>query len=62
MSILFCKFYTNPNEIKILKELDRQTFKDKFQTQEDCHRFLAELKWSSGYSCNRCNSEKYLST
>ncbi len=46
--------------MKISKELDRQTFKDKSQTQEDCHRFLAELKWSSGYSCNRCNPEKYI--
>ncbi len=46
--------------MKILKELDRQIFKDKLQTQEDCYRFLAELKWSSGYSCNRCNYEKYI--
>ncbi len=44
MRILFCKFYTNPNKMKILKELDKQTFKDKFQTQENCYRFLAELK------------------
>ncbi|MFT5892891.1 MAG: hypothetical protein ACI9Y7_003006, partial [Dokdonia sp.] len=30
MSILFCKLYSNPSEMRILKELERQVFKDRF--------------------------------
>ena len=58
--VLLCKLYTNPSEMKILKELDRQTFKDRFKTQKDCYNYLAELKWEKGYSCKRCQSAKYI--
>ncbi|MFT5890428.1 MAG: hypothetical protein ACI9Y7_000520, partial [Dokdonia sp.] len=30
MSILFCKLYSNRSEMRILKELERQVFKDRF--------------------------------
>ena len=43
--------YTN---LKILKELDRQAFTERFTTNQDCYEFLADLKWSEGYSCKRC--------
>tara|TARA_R110000868_G_scaffold194178_3_gene439517 strand:+ start:14673 stop:14810 length:138 start_codon:yes stop_codon:yes gene_type:complete len=33
--------------MRILKELDRQLFKDRFACKEDCHGFLAELKWQT---------------
>lgn len=60
MSILFCKLYSNPKEMKILKELDRQVFKERFTNKEDCYIFLAELKWKDGYKCKRCSWDKYL--
>ena len=45
MSLLFCKLNVNIQQMKILKELDRQVFTDRFTTNEDCYKFLAELKW-----------------
>ena len=45
--------------MKILKELDRQAFTERFTTQEDCYEHLAELKWSDGYKCKRCSSSAY---
>ena len=42
--------------MKILKELDRQAFTERFTTNQDCYEFLADLKWSEGYSCKRCGS------
>lgn len=39
--------------MRILKELDRQVFKDRFTSKEVCYEFLAELKWREGYSCKR---------
>ena len=60
MSILLCKLYSNPSEMKILKELDRQVFKERFTNKQDCYNFLADLKWKDGYNCKRCLSEHYL--
>jgi transposase-like protein len=60
MSILFCKLYSNPDEMRILKELDRQSFKERFTCKQDCYEFLAELKWKDGYSCTRCNESVYI--
>ena len=60
MSILFCKLYLNTGEMKILKELDRESFKDRFTNKQDCYEFLAELKWAEGYHCSRCNAEAYI--
>lgn len=60
MSILFCKLYSNPKEMRILKELDRQSFKERFSSKQDCYEFLAELKWSKGYNCKRCQGTVYI--
>ena len=60
MRALFCKLYSNPRRMRILKDIDRQTFKDRFTTKEDCYNFLAELKWRDGYSCKRCESQVYI--
>ena len=46
--------------MKILKEFDRQVFKDRFTGKKDCYEFLAELKWADGYNCKRCSSDKYI--
>lgn len=46
--------------MRILKELDRQAFKERFTSKEDCYKFLAELKWKNGYTCTRCNASVYI--
>ena len=42
--------------MKILKELDRQAFTERFTIKQDCYQFLAELKWADGYACKKCGS------
>lgn len=34
-------------------------FTDKFKTNIDCLAYLAEIKWSNGYTCPKYGSEKY---
>ena len=46
--------------MKILKELDRQTFKERFSNKQDCYEFLAEQKWQNGYNCLKCSSNQYI--
>ncbi len=46
--------------MKILKELDRQAFKDRFTTKQDCYEFLAEQKWKSGFNCKRCQGDVFI--
>jgi len=46
--------------MKILKEIDRQTFKDRFADKPSCYVFLSELKWKDGYNCKRCDSTDYI--
>lgn len=60
MSILFCKLGTNLRKMKILKELDRQAFKEKFRSKAACYDFLAALKWSEAYNCKRCQGDRYI--
>jgi hypothetical protein len=45
--------------MKILKELDRDTFKSRFGTKSLCYQFLSDQKWSSGYNCIKCDHNKY---
>ena len=40
--------------MRILKELDRQSFKKRFANKQACYEFLVELKWNDGYNCKRC--------
>src|SRR5665811_2106401 len=46
--------------MKILKELSRQEFKERFATKRDCFDFLAELKWPDGYACKRCGGMRHI--
>lgn len=46
--------------MRILKELDRQSFKERFVNKQSCYEFLAELKWNDGYNCKRCDSKVYI--
>lgn len=34
-------------------------FSEKFKTQEDCLKHLAELKWKDGFQCKKCGHTHY---
>lgn len=35
-------------------------FNNRFQSDDDCYRYISEIKWSSGvYHCKRCGNSKY---
>lgn len=34
-------------------------FHRQFQADEDCYRYLSEMKWSTGYQCKKCGHSKY---
>ncbi len=46
--------------MKLQKKLDRNTFKERFGTKQDCYQYLADLKWSGGYSCIKCGHDDYI--
>jgi hypothetical protein len=35
-------------------------FSDKFKTDQDCKDYLAQLKWSQGYKCCKCQHTGYV--
>lgn len=35
-------------------------FNSRFKCDEDCYRYIADIKWEAGYSCKKCGSEKYI--
>jgi len=34
-------------------------FNRQFKTDEDCYKYLSEVKWQSGYVCKKCGHTKY---
>jgi len=34
-------------------------FNRQFQTDEDCYKYLSDIKWQSGYICKKCGHTKY---
>jgi len=38
---------------------DFQEFLGQFRTEDDCWKYLFEMRWTDGYSCPKCKSEKY---
>lgn len=42
--------FTGVNSIK---------FNRQFQTDEDCYKYLADIKWASGYFCKKCGHNKF---
>jgi len=45
--------------MKILKELSRKEFREKFGTADQCLNYLADSKWQLGYVCFKCKNEFY---
>ena len=46
--------------MKILKELDRNSFKSRFGDKKACYEYLAELKWVNGYNCTKCKHDDFI--
>lgn len=34
-------------------------FAERFKTDEDCKKYLAEIKWADGYICRKCGHTRY---
>jgi len=43
----------------IYKGVNSIEFHRRFQSDQDCFEYLAELKWENGYICKKCESDKY---
>lgn len=43
--------FTGMNSIK---------FNQYFRTDDDCRKYIADIKWEQGYSCKNCGSTKYI--
>ena len=35
-------------------------FNQYFKTDDDCFKYIAEIKWEQGYTCKRCANEKFI--
>jgi len=35
-------------------------FNQYFRTNDDCTKYIAEIKWEQGYHCKRCGNEKFI--
>lgn len=46
--------------MKILKELDRKSFKTRFDDKQSCYQYLSDLKWVNGYNCIKCNHDDFI--
>ena len=35
-------------------------FNSYFKTEDDCQKYISEIKWEQGYVCKRCGNDKYI--
>ena len=40
-------------------ELDDKRLEELFSSEEKCYEFLADLKWSDGFTCRKCGNTNY---
>lgn len=45
--------------MKILKELSRKEFRNKYGTEDQCLSYLSEQKWEKGYTCIKCKNTSF---
>ena len=45
--------------MNIFKGQNLLEFSDRFKTDEDCKKYLSEVKWESGYACRNCGHTKF---
>jgi hypothetical protein len=43
----------------MLKDVDFDEFSKIYPDEESCYKFLAEMKWNKGYTCFKCENEKF---
>ena len=43
----------------MFRGITNEAFRQYFQIDEDCLKYLAELKWKAGYRCRRCGCEQW---
>lgn len=44
--------------MNIFKGQNLLEFSDRFKTDEDCNKYLAEIKWNNGFECVKCGHKK----
>jgi len=42
-------------------ELDDKKLEELFDSEDKCYEFLADLKWSNGFTCKKCGNTNYCS-
>ena len=42
-------------------ELDDKKLEELFNSEDKCYEFLADLKWSNGFTCRKCGNSNYCS-
>jgi hypothetical protein len=40
-------------------ELDDSKLEELFNSEDKCYEFLADLKWSKGFTCRKCGNSNY---
>jgi hypothetical protein len=40
-------------------ELDDKKLEELFNSEDKCYEFLADLKWSKGFTCRKCGNTNY---
>ncbi len=43
----------------VIKQIDLETFEEKFSSLEDCLQFVADKKWQNGYACKKCGHTNF---
>jgi len=41
------------------KELSQDQLKLLFSSDEECYKFLAEVKWENGFTCRKCGNKNH---
>ena len=44
--------------MNIFKGQNLLEFSNRFKTDEDCNKYLAEIKWNNGFECVKCGYKK----
>jgi transposase-like protein len=45
--------------MKIFNGQNLIEFAERFRTDDDCKKYLSEIKWEDGYTCRKCGHHKY---
>ena len=45
--------------MELFKGTNLIDFIDRFDNEEKCKKYLAEIKWANGFTCSKCNHSHY---